>query len=244
MAVLLEAVERDSRKRVKKPLDTTLVKSILSLLDAGLVSGIGDAKPGEMCVEAAVAYAMGEKHNDHPTCVNNDLCGFKIELNDEGRWHDELDRAAGLRRLAIAQLGSGKKFNYTRFLKLLAARVSAVLVPMWEQTTGAELERLSWDVFNASTAENVKDAIDSLTCMKDDFVPKPRFGTWDMTGHDTVVYISNLLFDDDMNTAYHWFCEEAVQVLIQMKVPGTKFLKMAKPRKFSLPKVTKRKQKR
>jgi hypothetical protein len=78
---------------------------VLSVVDAGLVQGIGKPMPGKMCVEAAVCYALGEPHGDRPTCVGEAVRGFKILLNDAA-WSSNAARAKGMREIAIAQLGS------------------------------------------------------------------------------------------------------------------------------------------
>ena len=82
-----------------------LAAKVLEIVDAGLVSGLGEAVPGKMCVEAAVCYAMGLPHSDEPTCVGAAVRTFKIRLNDS-RWPTDADRTKGMRKLAIAQLGS------------------------------------------------------------------------------------------------------------------------------------------
>ena len=71
----------------------------------GLVNGIGQPKPGQMCVEAAVCYAMGLPHGDSPTCVAPSVRAYKIGIND-ANWSSPQARAKGLARVAIAQLGS------------------------------------------------------------------------------------------------------------------------------------------
>lgn len=82
-------------------------KAILELLKHGLSSGLGSRVPGHMCVEAAVCYAMGLPHGDNPPCVSPAVRAFKITLNDSC-WSSHQARATGLRRLAIAQLGSSE----------------------------------------------------------------------------------------------------------------------------------------
>ena len=84
-----------------------LATKVLSIVDAGLIMGVGVAEPGKMCVEAAVCYALGEPHGDKPTCVGPAVRNFKIRLNDS-RWSSDTARAKGLRRIAIAQLGSNE----------------------------------------------------------------------------------------------------------------------------------------
>jgi hypothetical protein len=72
---------------------------------AGLVEGAGKPVPGQMCVEAAVCYALGLPHGDDPGCVAPSLRRLKIRLNDS-RWSSNQARAEGLKRLALVQLGS------------------------------------------------------------------------------------------------------------------------------------------
>ncbi len=99
---------------------------VLSVVDAGLVSGIGDPIPGRMCVEAAVCYALGLPHGDEPSCVASALRRLKIRLNDSS-WSSDRARAKGLRRLALAQLGSAGTLDEKEFVRRVvdyALRVS------------------------------------------------------------------------------------------------------------------------
>jgi hypothetical protein len=80
-------------------------RKVLETVDAGLVQGMGIAEPGKMCVEAAVCYAFGMEHGDNPTCVGYAVRAFKIRLNDSC-WSSDKARTQGMRKLAIAQLGS------------------------------------------------------------------------------------------------------------------------------------------
>src|SRR5690349_15232890 len=80
-------------------------KKVLKLVDKGLVRGLGVQKPGQMCVEAAVCFALGLPHGDNPPCVGSAVRGYKIRLNDSN-WSSDKARADGMRRVAIAQLGS------------------------------------------------------------------------------------------------------------------------------------------
>jgi hypothetical protein len=111
-------------------------KRVLSVVNCGLTDGVGVAIPGQMCVEAAVCYALGMDHGDEPVCVDEELRNFKIQLNDGYGWNGEKGRADGLRRLAIAQLGTNKKFNFGKFDKvfrrklreLISIRIAALIV--------------------------------------------------------------------------------------------------------------------
>src|SRR5262249_19179917 len=64
---------------------------------------------------AAVAMAVGDRHHDAPVCVNTQLAKIKISLNDCRSWRNNKNRGWGLRRLAIAQLGSRDELSDTRF---------------------------------------------------------------------------------------------------------------------------------
>ncbi len=75
-----------------------------------------------MCVEAAVCYALGQTHGDQPDCVGYAVNCVKIMINDRGCWLSDMDRAKGMRRLAVAQLGSRALDQYG-FAKRLVIRV-------------------------------------------------------------------------------------------------------------------------
>jgi hypothetical protein len=96
-----------------------LAAKVLATVDAGLVKGVGVATPGQMCVEAAVCYAMGLPHGDDPVCVSRALRSLKIRLNDSA-WSSDAARAKGLRRLAIAQLGSRDVLDDKEFVRRVA----------------------------------------------------------------------------------------------------------------------------
>lgn len=95
----------------KKDLTIADAEKVLKVVDKGLCTGLGDAAPGHMCVEAAVCYALGgeemfQEHEDRPPCVKDDVIEFKITVNDNGPFKDNKERAKALRRISIAQLGS------------------------------------------------------------------------------------------------------------------------------------------
>jgi len=103
-----------------------IARKVLTVVDAGLVNGVGTPIPGQMCVEAAVCYALGLPHGDDPACVSRALRSLKIRLNDS-RWSSNEARAKGLRRLALAQLGSRDHVDdkeFTRRVVELAIRKS------------------------------------------------------------------------------------------------------------------------
>lgn len=98
-------------------------KRILCLVNCGLTDGLGEPVPGQMCVEAAVNYGLGYGHDDQPKCVDADLRSFKIMLNDTFSWDSNESRGDGLRRLAIAQLGTNKNFKFNKFIEAFQVKV-------------------------------------------------------------------------------------------------------------------------
>jgi hypothetical protein len=73
---------------MNKAINKKLAAKVLSVIDAGLVSGLGTPEPGKMCIEAAVNYALGAPHGDKPACVSPALRDLKINLND-ANWSDQ-----------------------------------------------------------------------------------------------------------------------------------------------------------
>jgi hypothetical protein len=105
-----------------------LARKVLEVVDAGLVNGMGKPEPGHMCVEAAVCYAMGLPHSDEPTCVGAAVRRFKIRLND-ARWSSDTARTKGLRKLAIAQLGSDT-IDQRAFANIVVEQTIRQIVPI------------------------------------------------------------------------------------------------------------------
>src|SRR5271170_392014 len=116
------------KRRSNMQITRAHIDKINSLLDHGLVKGLGVQQEGKMCVEAAISYALGLKHGDDPGCVMEPLRRLKIRLNDSSYWTSNKARAEGLRRLAIAQLGS-KGMDEKDFAKRVAHMTIQTIVP-------------------------------------------------------------------------------------------------------------------
>ena len=101
---------------------------VLDTVDAGLSEGVGEPVPGKMCVEAAVCFALGLPHGDDPGCVDPVLRSLKIGVND-GNWSSRYARALGLRRLALAQLGSRDTIDSDRLLRHLLRAMARCMAP-------------------------------------------------------------------------------------------------------------------
>jgi hypothetical protein len=98
-------------------------------VDAGLVKGAGVQVPGQMCVEAAVCYAMGLPHGDETPCVSPAIRRLKIQLNDSA-WSSDKVRGAGMRRLALVQLGSAGVVNEVDFVSRVVEMTIRRFIPI------------------------------------------------------------------------------------------------------------------
>lgn len=105
-----------------------IAAKVLATVDQGLCKGLGQPVAGEMCIEAAVCFAMGLPHNDNPPCVSQTVRALKIGLNDSN-WSSNKARAKGMRRLAIAQLGTNKNFDDKAFIDALVKSTISKVVP-------------------------------------------------------------------------------------------------------------------
>jgi len=101
---------------------------VLATVDAGLSMGPGKPIPGHMCVEAAVCFALGLPHGDNPPCVDPAVRELKIGINDTP-WESRASRARGMRRLAIAQLGTADTLNSVEFASRVAIMTVRTVVP-------------------------------------------------------------------------------------------------------------------
>ena len=98
-----------------------------SILSRGLSKGLGKLN-GQVCIEAAICQTLGLPHGDDPGCVSAAVRAFKITLND-AQWSSPQARAAGLRNLGLAQLGSKGVVDDSAFATLLSEKIIRVLIP-------------------------------------------------------------------------------------------------------------------
>ena len=57
-----------------------IAAKVLTVVDAGLSKDLGNPALGEMCVEAAVCFALDLPHGDDPKCVSYAVRNLKICL--------------------------------------------------------------------------------------------------------------------------------------------------------------------
>ncbi len=94
-----------------------IIRRIIELVGYGLPDGLGEQKPGQMCVEACVNAAFGLDHGDNPPCVHRAVRDAKIALNDSP-WSDNQARGKGMLKLAVAQVGS-ENIDGEKFVRIL-----------------------------------------------------------------------------------------------------------------------------
>lgn len=239
---------------VIKPVRITaaVAKRVVETVDHGLSYGLGEPIPGKMCVEAAVCYALGLGHNDDPLCVDGDLRRLKIALNDRRGWNTPKARAKGLRRLAVAQLGStAKSYKPDLFKKLFHERSVAfftneIVKALKHLKIDADLVTQAAERKKAFIAKPTRHAlqelmqcyycgsndnvgVDSLRLVGDAFHTREYLGL----SLSNEFYAMGNLFDFycDIGKSQNIqqrlladFAEMIVQILIDIKAPGTKWL--------------------
>src|SRR5208282_3183733 len=144
-----------------------VAKRVIEVVDAGLVGGVGVPVPGKMCVEAAVCYALGLPHGDDPGCVAPALRALKIRLNDAS-WSSNQARARGLRRLAVAQLGSTDVLDETEFVRRIADHAIRVSAPKAIRMAAMLVEEKDLDALLAAARRcEVEGSIDAADAAAD-----------------------------------------------------------------------------
>jgi hypothetical protein len=225
-----------------------LAAKVLKTVDAGLCRGVGTPEPGEMCVEAAVCYAMGLPHGDNPTCVSHALRSLKIRLNDSN-WSSNAARAKGLRRLAIAQLGSADTLDEKAFtdgcVKIAIGKVvprALRIVAKMNPKHAEKLEQCAKDCEQNPTGENASKAKYAARAADAAAYAAYAYAAYASAARaaDAAAYAAARAADAAAARAADaaaaraadaardeqlaLFAEEVVQLLIELKAPGCKYL--------------------
>ncbi len=140
-----------------------LARKVLSIVDHGLVKGLGEPEKGKMCIEAAVCFALGLPHSDNPPCVGKQVRNFKISLNDCS-WSSDEARTKGMRKLAIAQLGSDF-VDQKKFLELVGFDCITKILPVIVKNALKE-DRNNKFVKERKDAEKLKPLLEKLESAK------------------------------------------------------------------------------
>jgi hypothetical protein len=226
-----------------------IAAKVLSVVDAGLVSGVGEPVPGKMCVEAAVCFALGLPHSDDPQCVSRAVRSLKIRLNDSN-WSTDKARAQGLRRLAIAQLGTRDKIDDKEFAKRVAELAIKKYVPaalraaasiqksvehkdaLLKAASRCEIEASGQSARDARNAANAAAANAAAEAAAYAAYAAAYAADAAAVAADAAADAADAAADaaDAKKAARDkslaGFAEEVVQILIDMKAPGAAFLNL------------------
>lgn len=198
-------------------IDENVVKRIISLVDMGLVSGLGNPIPGQMCVEAVVFYATHysqeqdslmdpdlECRDDPDDCVSPLLRQLKIKLNDCS-WSTRMARAKGLRKLAVLQLGTNHGFNEQEFFNKLY---------IYAQTK---------EILNGRKVAQTKGLLNGR---KEHLIRQNiQWQEWRANCSYIVHWIiEGFIFGDDSSIIE--LCQAIENILIEMNVPGVQWLSL------------------
>ena len=213
-------------------LNKTIARKVLRIVDKGLVKGLGDPEPGKMCVEAAVNYAMGFPHGDQPKCVGSEVRVFKIALNDSW-WSSDKARTKGMRKLAIAQLGSDT-LDQSVFAEKVGYRCMTTVLPVIVENALKE-DKNNKFVKKYVNQEELAIVIGKLKKAKDFEDAKGLTQkVWDI--YSAYAYASAYASASTSASAYakknpkFWdkvlnlIAKAGLDTLIEMKSPGTKWL--------------------
>jgi hypothetical protein len=213
-----------------------IAEKVRDTVAAGLSSGLGEQVPGQMCVEAAVCYALGLPHGDDPGCVSEPLRRLKIRLND-ARWSSNAARAAGLRRLAVAQLGSAGVLDNREFVRRVVEMTIRKAVPSGLRAAAkvnpkhvAQLEAAAVRCEREGTREAARDArcaavaaaYASDAAAADAYAD--AYAAAAAADATAAVYADAADADDARDRVLAEYAENVVQILIEMGAPGCEFL--------------------
>ena len=104
-------------------------ETVVELLGRGLVCGLGEPEPGEMCLEALKCYVLGLPHGDDPQCEIAAGRDLQIRLND-AVWSSPTARARGMARIGIAMLGSRGVLDEAEFVRRVVDMTIRRAVPV------------------------------------------------------------------------------------------------------------------
>jgi len=204
-----------------------IAQKVLDTVDAGLVCGVGKPIPGQMCVEAAVCYAMGLPHGDKPVCVAPSLRQLKLVLNDNSWWLSDQSRSKGLRQLAVAQLDSAGKLDEKDFVQRLVPLANTMAARASKNAAAAHAASA------AAAADAHADAAASAAALAAAAAARAARATAIYAAVAVATYAAaSAVAAATYATAAAaeaekeliFFADEVVKILIDMKAPGCQWL--------------------
>lgn len=184
-----------------------IARKVVELVSHGLVRGVGVQEPGKMCVEAVVNAAFGNPHGDDPPCVSKAVRAFKIALNDSD-WSSDSARAFGLRRLAVAQLGSDQ-IDEVIFVKELALATVRKILPIALRAAKLESEAVACENASDISAAEAAARAAAVAGARAAVARAAEAAVWAAAAEDGVLSM---------------MAECAVQALIKCESPGCQWL--------------------
>ena len=211
-----------------------LARKILDLSGAGLVYGLGNQVPGEMCAQALICYVLGEPHNAKPSCVDDEVNSFNIRLNDIHAWGSNKERSLGMRRLMIASLGSKDVIDIKAFRARIKEMTIRTAVPFaLREAAKKHPDAAHKAAFEAAAVKCENDGTTSAA----DATYAARRAARRAADADSAADAASLAADAaysaysasaaDARAFLHRYAEAAVQILVDLKSPGAEFLHLA-----------------
>lgn len=228
-AVLKPAKEITQAQAAKLKITPAIAKRVAACVKPGLTEGVGEPIPGQMCVEAAVCYAIGLPHGDDPRCVGQEVRNIKIALNDSDGWSTGKTRAAGLLKLAIAQLGSNKIPN-KKFLKALAVKTVKRFMVKGDMPSAGLLGKLVAKAKKPSGLLEIAVLVSNLDGYKE--IGSAAISMLGLRrGEDAINNALQMMTGDPDSSSQAqlvMLADLITEVLVELKSPGAKFLHFAK----------------
>jgi hypothetical protein len=213
---------------------------VLKIVDAGLIHGGGKkAIAGQVCVEQAVCMGLGLPFSDNPSCVAPVLRSLKIKLND-GPWSSNQARARGLRRLALAQIGSRDRLNETEFVRRvvdIALRISCPQALRAAASARKDKDHIAALIAAAARCETEGTfeaalearaaAIAARAAALAAALAAPAAAHAAFSASSAAADAAGADAADARDKSLAVYAESVVQLLIEMKAPGVQWLDLA-----------------
>lgn len=213
-----------------------LIESIDQALDKGLTKGLGNPIEGEMCVEALICFKLGLPHSDTPSCVGKAVRIAKISLNDCS-WSSNQARANGIRKLAIAQLGSDK-LDQQEFIEKLRLASTKRILPFLIQKHFESTKDAGLLVYKAKF-ESLMETNDKLWSEFYNYYYNYNYYYYYHYYYNyynyNYNYYSNYYYDPNNDTILILIADVILSVLIDMNCEGCKWLTNLDPKGQTAP---------
>ena len=226
-------------------LSEPIVEKLIAVASQGMCSGLGDGTPGHMCIEAIECYIRGLPNGDDSKCTDKAVRQFRIGLNDS-KWSSPAARTKGMMRLAVAGTGSAGAIDSVAFATKLAEGTIRRLLPKILREIGlnAEADRCEQEgtegsarAASAAASTAAADAARSASYAAEAASAARAAASYAASAASYAADYAAGYADDSASyaasaasaasyadAALQLAAEIAVDVLIELGAPGTKFL--------------------